>query len=64
MTISDTTFPFDYDDINQFNVCLSPQIVKDNLAAITDKLVEEEYLSIILSKLREVRDRDMRKWLL
>lgn len=56
VTISDDAFPFDYDDINQFNLCLSPQTVKDNLAAITDKLVQEEYLSIVLSKLREVRD--------
>lgn len=54
--ISDNTFPFDYDDINQFNACLSAQTVTDNLAAIVDKLELEEYLSIVLSKLREVRD--------
>lgn len=54
VTISDPAFPFDYDDITQFEVCLSPQTVKDNLAAITDKVLEEEYLIIVLSKLREV----------
>lgn len=58
MIISDPTFPFDYDDITQFDVCLSPQTVKDNLAAITDKVLQEDYLSIVLSKLREVRDRE------
>lgn len=56
VTISDSTFPFDYDDVNQFNACLSAQTVKDNLAAIVDKVELEEYLSIVLNKLREVRD--------
>lgn len=58
MTISNPTFSFDY-DINQFNVCLSPQTVKDNLVTLSDKLLQEEYLSIVLSKLREVRDREL-----
>ncbi|TKS68552.1 Mesothelin-like protein [Collichthys lucidus] len=51
--ISDEAFPFDYDDINQFNCCLSATIVKNNLASITDKVDQEEYLTIVLSKLRE-----------
>ncbi|KAE8300447.1 Mesothelin Pre-pro-megakaryocyte-potentiating factor [Larimichthys crocea] len=51
--ISDEVFPFDYDDINQFNCCLSATIVKNNLASITDKVDQEEYLTIVLSKLRE-----------
>ncbi|XP_008296599.1 uncharacterized protein LOC103369623 [Stegastes partitus] len=53
VTISDETFPFDYDDINQFNCCLTAETVKDNLNAITEKVDEEEYLEIVLSKLRE-----------
>ncbi|KAM9770399.1 uncharacterized protein mslnb [Menidia menidia] len=53
VTISDETFPFDYDDINQFNCCLSAKTVTDNLDAITEKLDEEEYLKIVLSKLQE-----------
>ncbi|XP_074485882.1 uncharacterized protein LOC141764496 isoform X2 [Sebastes fasciatus] len=53
VTISAATFPFDYDDINQFNCCLSASTVKDNLEAITDKVDQEEYLKIVLSKLRE-----------
>lgn len=56
MIISDTTFPFDYDDVNQFDACLSAQTLKDNLASITDKVEQEEYLRVILSKLKEVRD--------
>lgn len=56
VTISDETFPFDYDDINQFNFCLSATIVKNNLASITGKVDQEDYLSIVLSKLREVGD--------
>lgn len=53
VTISDETFPFDYDDITQFNCCLSAATVKDNLASITDKVDQEDYLKIVLSKLQE-----------
>ncbi|KAF1394728.1 hypothetical protein PFLUV_G00004160 [Perca fluviatilis] len=53
VTISDETFPFNYDDITQFNCCLSASTVKDNLAAITMKVDQVEYLQIVLSKLRE-----------
>uniref|UniRef100_A0A3Q1EDG4 Mesothelin-like protein n=1 Tax=Acanthochromis polyacanthus TaxID=80966 RepID=A0A3Q1EDG4_9TELE len=53
VTISDETFPFDYDDINQFNCCLTAKTVQDNLKAITDKVDQEEYLEVVLSKLQE-----------
>uniref|UniRef100_A0A671TLL1 Mesothelin a n=2 Tax=Sparus aurata TaxID=8175 RepID=A0A671TLL1_SPAAU len=53
VTISDETFPFDYDDINQFDCCLSATTVKNNLDAITQKVDQEEYLAIVLRKLRE-----------
>lgn len=56
VTISDETFPFDYDDINQFDCCLSATTVKNNLDAITQKVDQEEYLAIVLRKLREVGD--------
>uniref|UniRef100_A0A8C9X0G2 Uncharacterized protein n=1 Tax=Sander lucioperca TaxID=283035 RepID=A0A8C9X0G2_SANLU len=46
VTISDETFPFNYDDITQFNCCLSASTVKDNLAAITMKVDQVEYLQI------------------
>ncbi|XP_023814440.1 uncharacterized protein LOC101168922 isoform X2 [Oryzias latipes] len=52
VTISDPTFPFDY-NINQFNNCLSVSTVKDNLDAITEKVDEVEYLRIVLQKLQE-----------
>ncbi|XP_023154081.2 uncharacterized protein LOC111588137 isoform X2 [Amphiprion ocellaris] len=53
VTISAETFPFDYDDINQFNCCLTAKTVQDNLDAITEKVDQEEYLQIVLSKLQE-----------
>ncbi|XP_023810060.1 mesothelin-like protein [Oryzias latipes] len=52
VTISDPTFPFDY-NINQFNNCLSVSTVKDNLDGITEKVDEVEYLRIVLQKLQE-----------
>ncbi|KAK1886019.1 Mesothelin-like protein [Dissostichus eleginoides] len=51
--ISDETFPFDYDDITQFNCCLSASTVKNNLDGITDKVDDKDYLKIVLSKLHE-----------
>lgn len=54
--IHDETFPFDFDDTNQFNYCLSATTVKDNLASIAEKVDDEEYLRVILSKLKEVGD--------
>uniref|UniRef100_A0A3B3IL70 Uncharacterized protein n=1 Tax=Oryzias latipes TaxID=8090 RepID=A0A3B3IL70_ORYLA len=53
VTISDPTFPFDY-NINQFNNCLSVSTVKDNLDGITEKVDEVEYLRIVLQKLQDV----------
>ncbi|XP_024120032.1 mesothelin-like protein [Oryzias melastigma] len=52
VTISDPAFPFDY-SVNQFNNCLSVSTIKDNLDAITEKVDEEEYLRIVLQKLKE-----------
>ncbi|XP_034043634.1 uncharacterized protein LOC117525813 [Thalassophryne amazonica] len=53
VTISDSTFPFNYDDITQFNNCLSALVVKNNLASITAKVDQVDYLRIILNKLNE-----------
>ncbi|XP_061534693.1 uncharacterized protein LOC133403640 [Phycodurus eques] len=53
VTISDETFPFDYDDVNQFNCCLNASTVRDNLDGITDKVDQDDYLKIVLEKLRE-----------
>uniref|UniRef100_A0A3B3CMK3 Mesothelin a n=1 Tax=Oryzias melastigma TaxID=30732 RepID=A0A3B3CMK3_ORYME len=51
-TISESTFPFDY-DVAQFNNCLSNVTVKDNFDAITEKVDEVDYLKIVLHKLGE-----------
>ncbi|XP_030598784.1 uncharacterized protein mslnb [Archocentrus centrarchus] len=53
VTISSEAFPLDYSDINQFNICLNATIVRDNLDAITQKLDQDDYLKIVLSKLRQ-----------
>ncbi|XP_077426676.1 uncharacterized protein LOC144055006 [Vanacampus margaritifer] len=53
VTISEETFPFDYFDINQFNCCLNATILRDSLDAITEKVDQDEYLKIVLEKLRE-----------
>ncbi|XP_023810173.1 mesothelin-like protein [Oryzias latipes] len=55
VTISDPTFPFDY-NINQFNNCLSVSTVKDNLDGITEKVDEVEYLRIVLQKLQDAEN--------
>lgn len=49
-----TTFPFDYPDVSQFNSCLSAAVVRDNLEVITQKVDQQDYLKIVLSKLQEV----------
>uniref|UniRef100_A0A3B3VAV6 Mesothelin-like protein n=1 Tax=Poecilia latipinna TaxID=48699 RepID=A0A3B3VAV6_9TELE len=54
VTISGVTFPFDYSDINQFNSCLSAAVVRDNLEIITQKVDQEDYLKIVLTKLTTV----------
>uniref|UniRef100_M3ZMI7 Mesothelin a n=1 Tax=Xiphophorus maculatus TaxID=8083 RepID=M3ZMI7_XIPMA len=54
VTIYNTTFPFDYPNINQFNSCLSAAVVRDNLEVITQKVHQQDYLKIVLSKLTTV----------
>ncbi|XP_058236148.1 uncharacterized protein LOC131346630 [Hemibagrus wyckioides] len=49
---ADASFPFGY-DVNQFNVCLSVQTLKDNLATITDKAMGSDYQKVILDKLNQ-----------
>ncbi|XP_049576816.1 uncharacterized protein [Syngnathus scovelli] len=53
VSISDEVFPFDYFDVNQFNCCLNATVVRDNLGAITEKVDQDDYLKIVLEKLRE-----------
>ncbi|CAL1600813.1 unnamed protein product [Knipowitschia caucasica] len=52
--ISDEAFPLDYSDVQQFNSCLSAATVRDNLEAITSKVDDNDYLRVVLERLREV----------
>lgn len=52
VTVSDVTFPFDY-DLTQFNSCLSATTVRDNLEAITAKVDQDTYLRVVLDRLNE-----------
>ncbi|KAM6971840.1 mesothelin-like protein [Aplochiton taeniatus] len=52
VTISDESFPFDY-NLAQFNFCLDNQTVKNNLVAITTKVDQEDFLSVVLTKLQQ-----------
>uniref|UniRef100_A0A669ERQ4 MSLNL n=1 Tax=Oreochromis niloticus TaxID=8128 RepID=A0A669ERQ4_ORENI len=53
VTIVNLTFPLNY-DISQFTSCLNSTIVKDNLDALVSRVQEQNYTTIVLSKLRQV----------
>lgn len=53
VTISDDAFPFGY-DATQFGHCLSAQVVKENLASLTEKVDVDEFQRVILDRLDEV----------
>ena len=53
VTIADETFPFDYDS-TQFDLCLDVTALSDNLAAVTEKVVDPSYQTVILDKLKQV----------
>ncbi|XP_049325519.1 uncharacterized protein LOC111196156 [Astyanax mexicanus] len=52
-TIADPSFPFGYDS-TQFDACLDIAVLRDNIAAITDKVVDTSFQTIILNKLNEL----------
>ncbi|XP_037399293.1 uncharacterized protein LOC108433603 isoform X3 [Pygocentrus nattereri] len=52
-TIADPSFPAGYDS-TQFDACLDNAFLKDNLAAITEKVVDTGFLTIILNKLNQL----------
>jgi hypothetical protein len=54
VTISENTFPFNYETVTKFNCCLTAKTVVDNLDAITAKVDDLEYLEVVLARLREV----------
>ncbi|KAL6482496.1 hypothetical protein MHYP_G00105760 [Metynnis hypsauchen] len=52
-TIADPSFPLGYDS-TQFDACLDNTLLKDNIAAITEKVIDSSFLTIILSKLNQL----------
>ncbi|KAL7851855.1 hypothetical protein SRHO_G00176400, partial [Serrasalmus rhombeus] len=52
-TIADPSFPLGYDS-TQFDACLEITILKDNLVAITDKVVDTSFQTVILNKLNQL----------
>uniref|UniRef100_A0A669BQN3 Mesothelin a n=1 Tax=Oreochromis niloticus TaxID=8128 RepID=A0A669BQN3_ORENI len=52
VTIVNLTFPLNY-DISQFTSCLNSTIVKDNLDALVSQVQQQNYTTIVLSKLRQ-----------
>lgn len=54
-TIADGSFPFGY-TVAQFDACLTASVLRDNLAAITEKVDDNDFQRIILSKLKQVSE--------
>ncbi|KAI4896863.1 hypothetical protein NFI96_021853, partial [Prochilodus magdalenae] len=50
--VNDNSFPFGY-DATQFSACLSVQTLKENLAAITDKIMGSDFQRVVLDKLNQ-----------
>lgn len=53
MTIADESFPFGLNS-TQFDLYLDIVVLQDNLAAITDKVVDASLQTVILNKLNQV----------
>uniref|UniRef100_W5KCC7 Mesothelin-like protein n=1 Tax=Astyanax mexicanus TaxID=7994 RepID=W5KCC7_ASTMX len=53
VTIEDETFPIDYDS-TQFDLCLDVTVLNENLAAVTEKVVDTSFQMIILNKLNQL----------
>ncbi|KAM6917431.1 mesothelin-like protein [Lycodopsis pacificus] len=52
VTVSDNAFPFDYDQ-TQFDLCLDIPVLRDNLNSICEKVDEDDFQKIILTKLNQ-----------
>uniref|UniRef100_A0A8C1VRP7 Si:ch211-188p14.4 n=1 Tax=Cyprinus carpio TaxID=7962 RepID=A0A8C1VRP7_CYPCA len=52
-TIADASFPFGY-TAAQFDACMSARVLRDNLAAVSEKVDDNDFQGIILSKLKQV----------
>ncbi|XP_043108915.1 uncharacterized protein LOC122354733 [Puntigrus tetrazona] len=51
--IADASFPFGY-TAAQFDACLTPKVLRDNLAAVSEKVDDNDFQRIILNKLEQV----------
>ncbi|XP_036412842.1 serine-rich adhesin for platelets-like [Colossoma macropomum] len=52
-TIADPSFPLGYDS-TQFDACLDITFLKDNMAIITEKVVDTSFQTVILNKLNQL----------
>lgn len=52
-TIADASFPFGFNS-TQFDLYLDVAVLQDNLAAITEKVVDTSLQTVILNKLNQV----------
>ncbi|KAF5887655.1 mesothelin-like protein [Clarias magur] len=53
VTIADESFPLGYDS-TQFDLCLDNTVLRENLAAITEKVVDTSFQIVILNKLNQI----------
>ncbi|XP_076142601.1 uncharacterized protein LOC143124782 [Alosa pseudoharengus] len=51
-TVNDPSFPFGY-DATQFDLCLDLDILKNNLATVTERVDDEDFQTIVLAKLNQ-----------
>ncbi|XP_036412845.1 mesothelin-like protein [Colossoma macropomum] len=52
-TSTDPSFPLGYDS-TQFDACLDNGFLKENIAAITEKVIETSFLTVVLNKLNQL----------
>ena len=52
---SEPSFPIDYYDPTQFDLCLDVPVLKDNLNSICEKVDNDALQNIILKKLNQVK---------
>lgn len=52
-TITDASFPFGYTSA-QFDACLDVRVLRDNLAAVAEKVDDNDFQRVILNKLKQV----------
>ncbi|XP_068764466.1 uncharacterized protein [Struthio camelus] len=53
-TISDPLFLINYDTIEQFDLCLSNEVLKANLAPLLEQPLTVEYLHVMKKKIKEI----------